>query len=657
MRRRKNVAGYILLIAVQLVSLLLSGCTPGAVTTPAPFSTKPLTNTPTLTVVPVVATPTTIPASVTPAATPISRAPTATPLPLPTFTLKSGDFYFSIADRPSFIFSRNPTGKTQADFDTVLEWAHQGGSRLIRVHLTHGWWEDPWINPDGTVNETWAKDWERFFDQAAADGIYLIPVFGVWADWNNGTPDWGSPLWLYNPLNAANGGPVEAPGELFQLDSATQQLWLKWMKTLVERWQGRENIVAWEIFSEINIASGAPGQIDPKGGVAETAGVDFTKRTTAVIRDADPRQRPLTLSLAGVYQETDQWAEFYHLPALDFIEIHPYTDQLDRELIANVSRQLAKYNKPVFIGESGLWSLNRADKAAPGIRHAIWAGVVSGAMNGRALWDQDGYSIYFYNDRTEALRFMEKYAATEQAAANFAGDLDVSGFKPLTVNFPARTKVWGGAIGSDKTIVGWFRDAACEPPDWNLLPQISGQTITIVAPGSASTWQVDFYDTRTGTKVIASTTVTRQGAGLTISLPDFTDDLAFKAYPVAGAISTSVPPPVTDLIAGQWMGTITNEAGNFSTRIELSIQPSCQIGQVCGTVTAPQLPCSGKLVLQEITGDIFVFMEQGMQGATFCASGGYESLQLQADGTLSFRFTLTSPEGEKTNSSGRLARP
>ena len=102
-----------------------------------------------------------------------------------------------------------------------------------------------------------AQDWDWVFDQAEADGIYILPVFSGWCDWNAGTPDWGSPLWKSNPLNAANGGPVTSPTELFQTDSDhPKPCGCNGCRTLVERWQGRRNILAWEVFSEVNLASG-----------------------------------------------------------------------------------------------------------------------------------------------------------------------------------------------------------------------------------------------------------------------------------------------------------------------------------------------------------------------------------------------------------------
>ena len=203
------------------------------------------------------------------------------------------------------IFIRNPTGYTPEDFSLLLDWARQGGTKLLRIHLTVGWNTDefPWSTTTGAVNEAWAQDYDRLFDQAEADGIWIMPVFSAWFNWNDGAPDFGGPDWQYNPYNQANGGPFTEPGELFQPDSPTQQAWMAWVKTLVERWQGRNNIVAWEIFSEINIASGAPGNTGADGAVAEPMAEDFTNRLAAMIRAADTKHRPLTVSLAGGLQE------------------------------------------------------------------------------------------------------------------------------------------------------------------------------------------------------------------------------------------------------------------------------------------------------------------------------------------------------------------
>lgn len=438
----------------------------------------------------------------------MAPSPTATPIPFPALTLKPGDFYFSVDGRTSFIFSRNVAGYQQSQYDTFLNWTKAGGSRFVRIQL------DSWgmgYTSTGSVDPNWAAQWDRIFDIAQADGIYILPVFSGWFDWNSGT---GYSTWKSNPLNQANGGPVKSPAELFQKGSATQAIWLAWMQALVQRWQGRKNILGWEIFSEVNLAS----------GTTESSGIDFVNSAATLIRATDST-RPVTASLADV----GNWPDFYKKANIDFINTHPYppSAQLDRNIISVVRKAIATYNRPVLIGESGLNADtpdNYPPKAEIGVRHAIWAAVVSGAMNGRALYWEDSFGIYFPN---LGMPWMQKYETEELPAAIFVNGVDFSGFKPLMST--SSSGVWGAAVGNEKMVLGWYRDTISEPPDWPLEPIVSKQMVSLTVPGSASSWKVDFYNTKDGTTILSSVTITRKGDTITILLPDFQDDIAFKA--------------------------------------------------------------------------------------------------------------------------------
>jgi hypothetical protein len=127
------------------------------------------------------------------------------------------------------------------------------------------------------------------------------------------------------------------------------------------------------------------------------------------------------------------------------------------------------------------------------------------------------------------LPFIRKYANADLPASNFVQGVDFTDFRPLTST--SSSAVWGAAVGNEKMALGWYRDATSEPPDWNLKPKISKQTVIITVPGTALNWQVDFYNTKTGTDIISSAMVTRAGNKITIILPDYIDDIAFKLYP------------------------------------------------------------------------------------------------------------------------------
>ena len=186
------------------------------------------------------------------------------------------------------------------------------------------------------------------------------------------------------------------------------------------------------------------------------------------------------------------------------------------------------------MGESGLnaatpdsaeGKITIAPNAQTGIQHAIWADVVSGAMNGRSLYWEDSFGIYF---SSLDIPWLQKYKTEELPAANFVNGVDFADFKPL--NATTSSQIWGAALGNDRSILGWFRDAGSEPPDWNLKPTLSKQTVTVIILGSAANWKVDFYDTKDGTTILSSNIVSTAGNTIAIPLPDFHDDIAFKAY-------------------------------------------------------------------------------------------------------------------------------
>ena len=157
-----------------------------------------------------------------------------------------------------------------------------------------------------------------------------------------------------------------------------------------------------------------------------------------------------------------------------------------------VRRRLKKYGKPVLLGECGLDSapprgtLDAAAQAQVGVRHAIWASVVSGAMNGRMLWWQDGY------DRFEKADLCGHYHDAAAPAAAFVRGVDFTGFEPIQCELSPRLK--GAVIGNEQMRLGWFCDTRCGPPNWPMNP-LAGQTVTLSASGKS--WRVEFFDPAT----------------------------------------------------------------------------------------------------------------------------------------------------------------
>jgi hypothetical protein len=210
------------------------------------------------------------------------------------------EFYFRVDGKPVFLLGRNATGRRPEEFDLLFQWASEAGEKLVRIHVTDVM--RPWA-PPGEVDEDWAFQWNRVFDMAATRGLLVLPVLGVWSQWNDGSKGeiWHS--WHRNPFNAQMGGPARDPAELFQ-DTRCRKLWLQWLEKIAAHWQKQRNILGWEIFSELDLATGS----------SEGLATEFVELAAKLLRRVDARRRPVTASLSGVRE----WPDLFASDTMDF---------------------------------------------------------------------------------------------------------------------------------------------------------------------------------------------------------------------------------------------------------------------------------------------------------------------------------------------------
>ena len=185
---------------------------------------------------------------------------------------------------------------------------------------------------------------------------------------------------------------------------------------------------------------------------------------------------------------------------------------------------------------------------------------------------------------------MEVYAVAELPAARFHRGCRFRRIQAIDLHLFARRL----GRGSGERIHGARLVPGCrsEPPDWTVQTIPAGQTVTITVPGTAANWQVDFYDTSTGTTILSSASVTRYGSTVTVTLPDFQDDVAFKM--MAGAGTSVITPEVavnTDEIAGTWSGTFSRtRPGLFRRRSNYPSSPIAKPAIFAGLLLLPNCP-------------------------------------------------------------------
>lgn len=426
--------------------------------------------------------PSSTPSSSSPPDTVDTSTPDAEPVP-PGWSLPAGARYFEREGVQAPIFMRNVSAPTVEAFTPLFAAASDAGTRVVRLQITQGFgYQTLGMSNDGGVLSSWATSWDAVIDEAERAGLGVIVVFTLWGDWNDGTPALGWSHYDANPLSSARGGPAASPADLFA-DTEAQRVWLGWLSRLIGRWSSRPNVIAWEIFSEVDLATGA----------TQASATDFVEKAHAVVREIDP-WRPAFASTSDLpLISYEPWQAFWDSPGNDLVSVHPYAAELDRVASERVRTVLGMTTKPVLVGESGLdaaapsgATLTSSARASVGLEHAIWAELVSGSASARALYWEDGYAAYY---PATGLPLVTRQHELEREAARWLAGKDFRELVP--VGLSAEPPLFGVALTSGTRISGWARNEQLAPPDWSAGP-LAGAVlqVPVVSETSDAAWTV-----------------------------------------------------------------------------------------------------------------------------------------------------------------------
>ena len=457
----------------------------------------------------------------------------------PSFSLAPGARYFERDGIQAPLLMRNVSAATVEAFTPLFQAASQAGTSVVRLQLSQGFgYQTLGMTRDGRALSSWATAWEAVFDDAERQGLAVIPVFTLWGDWNDGTPALGWSHYDANPLSRGRGGPAASPADLFA-DTEAQRAWLGWFSTLIGRWSSRPNIIAWEIFSELDLAT----------GVTEAGAAAFVEKAHQVVRDIDP-WRPAFASTSDLPLISGQpWQVLWDSAGNDLVSIHPYAADLDREATDRVRLVGQWTSKPVLVGESGLdaappegTTLSSAPRAAAGLGHAIWAELVSGAASARALYWEDGYAGYY---PATGLPLVTLHQDLEREAARWLAGKDFRGRVPVPVR--GEPALFGGAMADAERVSGWARNDRLSPPEWSA-PVLERARVDVFLPAGAldADWVVTTTSPKDGSlaEVPGSS---RQGL-LSFELEEPFESIAFDAQ--RGELLAPICPSVNGACVG-----------------------------------------------------------------------------------------------------------
>ena len=107
------------------------------------------------------------------------------------------------------------------------------------------------------------------------------------------------------------------------------------------------------------------------------------------------------------------------------------------------------------------------------------------------------------------------------------------------------------------------------------------------------------------------------------------------------ASSDTVEVPLIDPLVGSWSGIADNNG--FELELSITIDESCQLGNICGQFDIKNIACSGLLSWVGMDGEMYEFEASEMTEA--CGEGS-DYLLPQADGTV--KYIWVGDAGEAT---------
>ncbi len=424
---------------------------------------------------------------------------------------------------------------------------------------------------------------DQFFEIALASGVQIQLVINdhgqvsttADARWNgSGGTNTG------NPYNSAFGGPVpQANPEQFFTNSDARAMFRRRLRYLVARWSAYPNLLAWELFNEVQWA-GTSYRNMRSDASTRSAIILWHLEMADLLKTQDPFGHLVTTS-SDDPSGAPGFDSIWKLASIDTIQSHHYVgppsarDAYIRQYVAAAQQA---YGKPVIVGEMGVkanlvpeckfdpqsfltnpsvppeerTAANRDHLiAGTTLRNGIWSAALtqSGAMN---WW----WGCYMADDpsRYRLPPDFPLHARLFPPLVSFIGGED-PGSSPLS-NASLRTTgqiLAYGLQGPSQALV-WARDTrnaygSGYGPAGTEARTTDGATVTLsgLDPG---TYVLSIYDTYGNGDLIAQSDVKASGSTLDVALPSFLGDVAFKVgtgtEDTWGAVPRSTKSWITD---------------------------------------------------------------------------------------------------------------
>ena len=391
----------------------------------------------------------------------------------------------------------------------------ENGGNFARVHLCRWAFGYEWGKAgEYRLDRAWEVDY--VLRLAEEKGIY-IKLCG----------DWFRELEDDNPYRKDNGGPCDSIRDVFRSEDA-KRMWRNRLRYAVARWGYSPNIMAWELWDEIDCINEYE---------RETVQA-WEREMSQYLRSTDPHHHLVVSSLGSFAIEPDLWA----MPEMDFVQFHGYhhpswySNEFGRDMAALVTRPLPllrRFGKPVFIGEFGLvdeqwWEgqMAEADPEGVNFHNGMWAAIMAGCAGPAHMWGWEVYVDAFdlWCHHLPIARFAADVPWTTEKFVPFEAWTSSEGVRALGLQGAAQTLLW-----VQNRAHTWWNVNQKRP----ISPQENVRVYFSIPPGD---YLIEQWDTYTGKIVDTYRTGEVLGAlqanacrdGLILEIGNIEKDAAFK---------------------------------------------------------------------------------------------------------------------------------
>ncbi len=446
-------------------------------------------------------------------------------------------------------------------FDSYLEACGRSNVNWARIWMCPWWlgleWDHRYPGYEGAGRYNLANAWrmDHVLETAAQNGVYLqisLTNHGqvtakIDRQWDFNPLNKVMPEVLWNPPDRPAlgnrlprpGGFLEYPRDFFTNVKA-RKLFKQRMRYTIARWGYSPYIMGLALMSEVEFTGGTKYSRERSwDGKLQPLQAAWHKEMAAYIHSIDPYKHLVTTHYSHPQNGSDVWATRH----LDYVQSNAYSAfgmlggtgktrglvGAPRAMIAYYDKYMARYNRPVLVGEwGGHWMRNPKEILDAELHTGLWAQIATPMGGATGYW---WWLHVHFNNRYEEFDKLSRFVSGE----DFRGVV-----KRLNISVTGKgatgLKCMGVGDGRSRAFLYLYARELVSSLERKRAFAEGTATISLSGVGSGKIG-VEFWDTWTGRKISRKIIETSQ-AQLLIELPAFNGDLAIK---IQNLSPTTVP--------------------------------------------------------------------------------------------------------------------